>query len=129
VDTRIWCGTDTITYVLCDSYGACDTATVTIDVECFIDVLIPEGFSPNNDGVNDTFTIIGLEDYPSHKLSIFNRWGHKVFEATNYQNDWDGTSQSILTLGAEVLPKGTYYYVLQLEESADPIKGFFFLNH
>ncbi|MEN9347164.1 MAG: hypothetical protein RLZZ77_675, partial [Bacteroidota bacterium] len=129
VDTRIWCGTDTITYVICDSYGACDTATVTVDVECFIDVIVPEGFSPNNDGVNDTFTIIGLEDYPGHKLTIFNRWGHKVFEATNYQNDWDGTSQAILTLGSEVLPKGTYYYVLLLEESADPVKGFFFLNH
>ncbi|MEZ4800581.1 MAG: HYR domain-containing protein, partial [Flavobacteriales bacterium] len=127
-DPTVWCGTDTITYVVCDIYNACDTAIVLVNVECFIDLILPEGFSPNNDGVNDTFEIIGLEDYPNNKLSVFNRWGHKVFEAEDYQNDWDGTSQSPLTLGSGLLPKGTYFYVLDLGEGGKPVKGYVFLN-
>jgi gliding motility-associated-like protein len=97
-------------------------------VECPIGLIIPEAFSPNGDGVNDNLVILGLEDYPSNKLSIFNRYGHKVFEANNYQNDWDGTSESGLTIGSGVLPKGTYFYILDLGNGEKIIKGFFYLN-
>ncbi|MEO0405228.1 MAG: gliding motility-associated C-terminal domain-containing protein [Bacteroidota bacterium] len=96
-----WCGTDTITYVVCDEYMACDTALVIVQVECFIDLIIPEGISPNGDGENDTFEILGLEDYPNNRLTIFNRYGHKVYEAVNYESDWDGRSRSALTQGAK----------------------------
>jgi gliding motility-associated-like protein len=127
-DPTVFCGMDTITYVVCDQFNACDTALVFVDVECYIDLIIPEGFSPNGDGVNDSFTILGLEDYPNNKLTVFNRWGHKVFEATNYQNDWAGYSQSALTLGSGLLPKGTYFYVLDLGTGDKPRKGYVFLN-
>jgi gliding motility-associated-like protein len=128
VNTQNWCGTDTITYVICDVFNACDTGIVVIDVECYIDVIIPEGFSPNGDGVNDTFQILGLEDYPRNQLMVFNRWGHKVFEAVNYQNDWDGRSDAALTIGDTMLPKGTYFYILDLGNEDKPIKGYIFLN-
>ncbi|MBL7944373.1 MAG: gliding motility-associated C-terminal domain-containing protein, partial [Flavobacteriales bacterium] len=95
--------------------------------ECFLDLILPQGISPNGDGVNDTFEIIGLEDYPNNALAIFNRWGHKVFEAHPYQNDWDGRSQDELTLGDALLPKGTYYYVLDLG-TGQIVKGFVYLN-
>jgi gliding motility-associated-like protein len=128
VDPNEFCGQDTIVYSICDQYSMCDTAIVVVNVECFIDLYIPEGFSPNGDGVNDTFTILGLEDYPNNQLTVFNRWGHKVFEAKNYQNNWDGRSEAALTIGDDLLPKGTYYYVLDIGEKK-PIKGFLYLNY
>jgi gliding motility-associated-like protein len=128
IDANIWCGIDTLTYTVCDEYNACDTAQVFINVECFIDLIIPEAISPNGDGINDVFEIIGLEDYPGNKLTIFNRWGHKVFEAENYQNTWGGYSESTLTLGNSLLPKGTYFYVLDLGNDEKPVKGYIYLN-
>jgi gliding motility-associated-like protein len=125
-----WCGTDTVTYVVCDIYNACDTAQIVIQVECFIDLIIPQGFSPNGDGVNDAFEILGLEDYPDNKLSIFNRWGHQVFEAENYQNDWNGTAQEKMKLGRGYLPKGTYFFVLDLGvNQMKVVKGYIYLNY
>ena len=99
-----------------------------IDVECYLFVIIPQGFSPNGDGVNDTFEIIGLEDYPNNEISIFNRWGHKVFGSRDYDNKWDGISQSPMTIGNGLLPKGTYYYVLDLGDGSKLFKGYIFLN-
>jgi gliding motility-associated-like protein len=123
-----FCGMDTLTYVVCDNFGACDTAQIFINVECPIGLIIPEAFSPNGDGVNDNLVILGLDDYPNNNLSIFNRYGHKVFEANNYLNDWDGTSESGLTIGSGVLTKGTYFYILDLGNGEKIIKGFFYLN-
>jgi gliding motility-associated-like protein len=128
VNSTLFCGTDTISYVICDVYDACDSAVVLVEVECFLEVLIPEGFSPNGDGVNDFFEILGLEDYRENKLTVFNRWGHKVYEAENYLNDWGGWSDGPLTLGDGILPKGTYFYVLDLGDGSDLLKGYFFLN-
>jgi gliding motility-associated-like protein len=125
-----WCGTDTITYVLCDEFNASDTAQVEVQVECFIDLIIPEGISPNGDGVNDVFEIIGLEDYPGNTLTIYNRWGYKIFEAENYKNDWDGKACQGVRLGNGLLPTGTYFFVLQLGDATiKPVKGFIYLNH
>jgi gliding motility-associated-like protein len=122
-----WCGTDTVTYVLCDTFNACDTAIVIVNVECFVDLILPQGISPNGDGVNDTFEIIGLEDFPNNTLAIFNRWGHRVFRASQYQNDWDGRSHSAMTIGDALLPKGTYFYVLDLG-NGQFVKGYVYLN-
>lgn len=128
VNTSEWCGVDSIMYTLCDEYNACDTAYVYITVECFLFVIIPEGISPNGDGINDAFEIVGINDYPGNHLAIFNRWGHKVFEASDYDNSWQGTSDSPVTIGNGMLPKGTYFYVLDLKDGHKPIKGYFFLN-
>jgi gliding motility-associated-like protein len=128
VNTQEWCGIDSLNYVLCDSYGACDTGIVFIDVECYLYVIIPEAFSPNNDGSNDVFEIIGLEDYPNNHLVIFNRWGHKVYEKKGYNNSWDGHSDAPLTMGSGMLPKGTYFYILTLGDDSKPFKGSIFLN-
>ncbi len=100
-----WCGTERLRYELCDAIG-CDTAEVTIVVYC------PEpkpytGFSPNGDGINDFFVIEGIEWWPDHALSIFNRWGEEVFHASPYHNDWDGTFKNLN------LPDGTYFYLLE----------------
>lgn len=80
-----------------------------------IQLTIPTGFSPNGDFVNDTFVIPELETYKGD-VTIFNRWGDKVFENSNYQNDWDGTCQTDFCLGKGPLPEGTYFYSIEAEK-------------
>jgi gliding motility-associated-like protein len=104
-------GKDSLYYVVCDHYGICDTAKVVISVEDF--VLPPEVFTPNNDGYNEKFVIDNLEHYPDNHLVIFNRWGNKVYEKTNYENDWEGNSNVKYKIGDKPLPVGVYYYVLK----------------
>ncbi|MCO4293217.1 Ig-like domain-containing protein, partial [Solitalea sp. MAHUQ-68] len=61
-------------------------------------------FTPNGDGINDTFTINGVEDFDA-ELQVFNRWGGEVFKRRPYKNDWDGSD----------LPEGTYFYSLRIK--------------
>lgn len=97
---------------------------ITYPTEFFI----PEGFSPNSDGTNDLFVIRGILNYPNNKFSIFNRWGNKVFEASPYQNNWDGKSMFGLLVGGDELPIGTYFYVLDLMDGTAIFKGTIYLN-
>ncbi|MFC4721568.1 gliding motility-associated C-terminal domain-containing protein [Geojedonia litorea] len=86
-------------------------------------------FSPNGDGVNDTFIIDCIENYPSNKLEVYNRWGNLVFEQANYQNNWDGTSNGRATIsGSNQLPVGTYYYVLDIGDGSEPIVDWLYIN-
>ncbi|MFP4489530.1 MAG: MBG domain-containing protein, partial [Bacteroidales bacterium] len=91
------------------------------------DIKRPEAFSPNGDGYNDHFIIEGLENYPDNSLFIYNRWGNKVFQATPYKNDWDGQSSVAMTFGKD-LPSGTYYYILDLGDGSDIIKGYVYIQ-
>ncbi|WP_207423866.1 gliding motility-associated C-terminal domain-containing protein [Desertivirga brevis] len=72
-------------------------------------VVIPEGFSPNGDGVNDKFE---LENVGPRRinLEIYNRWGNLVYKNPDYKNDWDGTCNAGIYVGQNV-PDGTYYYI------------------
>ena len=93
-----------------------------------IDFNIPEGFSPNGDGINDLFVIRGIDRYPSNTIVIYNRWGDKVFEASPYQNTWDGKTTMGLKVGGNELPIGTYFYVLNLGDGSNIYKGTIYLN-
>ena len=48
------------------------------------------GFSPDGDGINDTWVIKNIDHYPYSKTIVVNRWGSLVFDKINYKNDWDG---------------------------------------
>jgi gliding motility-associated-like protein len=63
-------------------------------------------FTPNGDGINDKF-IPAIEGSTAYDIKIFNRWGQKVFESTNKDNNWDGNDQNT----HQACPDGTYYYV------------------
>jgi large repetitive protein len=77
------------------------------------DVNVPEGFSPNGDGVNDFFVIYNPNGRRI-ELSVYNRWGNLVFESSNYLNTWDGKANSGLVFGNQ-LPDGTYYYIIRVD--------------
>ena len=70
--------------------------------------VIPGGLSPNGDGTNETWDIQALEDYPNANVTVFNRWGQKVYSGTSQDPAWDGT-----TNGREC-PTADYYYIIDL---------------
>jgi gliding motility-associated-like protein len=122
-------GRDSIQYTLCSvqCQAVCDTGWVYVYVQRN-KLIIPGGLSPNNDGINDKWFIQGLEQYPHARVSILNRWGDVVFEASPYQNNWEGKSNWGLTIGSGLLPRGTYYYVLDLGDG-EIYKGFVELTY
>lgn len=76
----------------------------------------PNVFTPNNDNINDTYKISGLEFYPENEFTILNRWGNHVYEQKSYQNNWTGDG----------LNEGTYFYVLKIKanDKWEVFKGF-----
>ena len=118
-------GNDRFYYRICDLCNQCDTAMVTIDL---IDppLYIPEGISPNGDGINDLFVINGLTSYPQSSLSIFSRDGVIVYHSDDYQNDWGGipNNRKFSTLAVS---SGTYYYLLRLGGTKRVIKRYIFI--
>ena len=81
-------------------------------------IFIPEGFSPNGDGINDLFVIRGMNGL-TVSLEIYNRWGHMVYKNDDYHNDWDGKPNNGITIGSDAngLPDGTYYYVIRTSDN------------
>jgi gliding motility-associated-like protein len=93
------------------------------------DIVIPEAFTPDGDGINDSFEIAGIDQAPNNTIVIFNRWGNVVYETSNYQNNWIGTSNGQLTIGGEDLPTGTYFYLFDTKtEKYGVMKGYVFLQ-
>lgn len=90
---------------------------------------IPEGFSPNGDLTNDVFEILGISHFPQNELVIFNRWGTKIFDAAPYKNDFNGVSNAAYKTSNAILPVGTYFYVLDLGNGSDLLKGSIYLNY
>jgi gliding motility-associated-like protein len=91
--------------------------------------IIPEGFSPNNDNVNDWFNIQGLYDiFEQHELQIYNRYGTLIFVGDNSKR-WEGSANRGLNNQNKLLPVGTYFYVLNLNDSNYKIMtGWVYLN-
>jgi gliding motility-associated-like protein len=111
-------GTDCFTYTVCDPQQACSRANLCIEVKNAENIFIPEAFSPNGDGLYDTFVIEGVSD-KKVSLKIFNRWGNLVYKNADYKNDWNGTGNEGLHQG-ENLPDGTYYYVVDFGDGSKP---------
>ena len=193
-----YCGMDSMTYSVCNSFGMCDTATVyfevvpadsdldgipdyietvTADIDgdgvynyldedsdgdglsdaeesgmtelcsptlsdcnqngipdyidfnnCVPDLEIPEGFSPNADGVNDNWVIPGIENYPGNSMVVFNRWGNQVYSAEPYDNSWNGECNEAGTLGGNALPEGTYFYIFKSDRNASVKQGYVYIK-
>jgi gliding motility-associated-like protein len=80
--------------------------------------VIPNIFSPNGDGVHDTWVIESLESYPGCVVQIYNRYGQMVQRFINYTTPWDGK------INGKDAPIGTYYYIIDPKNGRKPITGF-----
>lgn len=80
-------------------------------------IVVPNTFTPNGDGINDTWDIKNLNFYNNCTVTIFNRYGNKIFFATGYPNAWNGTYNDA------TLPVGAYYYIINLNNGTKPITG------
>jgi gliding motility-associated-like protein len=91
---------------------------------------IPEGFSPNDDSINDWFNIQGLYDiFLNHELIIYNRYGVMIFEGNN-ATPWNGRSNRGLNNLGKLLPSGTYFYILNLHDpNFMPFQGWVYMNY
>ncbi len=123
-------GVDSFCYTVCgiiNGIAVCDNAMVYVNVAPLPPLEIPEGFSPNNDGINDKFEITNIDRYPLSQFMVFNRWGDVVWEndGEGYKNDFDGTWQQ----NNQPLPDATYYFVLKLNDNkTKDIVGFVVIN-
>jgi gliding motility-associated-like protein len=135
-------GENTVTVTLIDNSGNASIATILVSVvgsgidsdfdgiddscDDFIDddaIVIPSGFSPNEDGYNDVFEILGLNNFKNKHLTVYTRNGGLVYESTDYNNTWNGT---LLNTGVNV-PDATYYYLLKLDNGIVK-SGFVYIN-
>jgi gliding motility-associated-like protein len=95
-----------------------------------VNLFIPEVFTPDGDGKNDFFVIKGIEGR-TVKITVFNRWGNKVYENEAYDNTWEGMPNvSGLIIGNNKLPQGTYYYIVEFEDGVDEtVNGYVVLQY
>jgi gliding motility-associated-like protein len=86
-----------------------------------LSISIPEGFSPNHDGVHDNFVIIKPYNI-TLDLEVFNRWGNVVYSSSNYKNDWDGRGTG--NFAGQDLVDGGYYYSLRAVDETGKVQVF-----
>ena len=114
------------------SVNGCESLRLPVTVDLTVcDVIIPDGFSPNNDGINDTFEIPNLAViYPNYKLEIYNRYGSLIYTGNRNKENWDGTStEGGLNLGDKLLATGVYFYILNFNDGTrKAIQGRLYLN-
>ena len=96
-----------------------DSAETSVD-NC---LNVPKGISPNNDGLNDVLFIPCLELYPKNSIKIFNRYGTLIFQTDAYENNWDGRANRGFPKSSNILPVGTYFYILEISEAIEPVMG------
>lgn len=100
----------TYTVMVTDDCGRTATATAQVIIDC--DVIIPNVFTPNNDGTNDRWVIDGL-GRRGNTVRVFNRWGQLLLDAVNYANNWAATD----------IPDGTYFYEVYVESRNETHTG------
>jgi gliding motility-associated-like protein len=105
-----------------DPTGAAEAEFTPIVIPSDGGLFIPEGFSPNADGINDKFVI----RHPSGTkivLEIYNRWMNLVYRNNDYQNDWEGAANVGVATNNQGVPAGTYFYnVVLLDQNGGEIK-------
>lgn len=91
-------------------------------------ITVYNGFSPNDDGVNDVFYIENIAQFPGNKVEVYNRWGQKLAEIKDYDNTnnaWRGT----IGTSTQQAPAATYFYIIDLNNGTAPLKGWLELTN
>lgn len=117
-----------ISHVLEEEINATNNiAEATVVPDCF---RVYNGISPNGDGLNDQLIIDCITYFPKNNLKIYNRLGELIFEQNNYDNTWEGfPNRGLLKNTRQVLPVGTYYYILRIPEMYDEYTGWIYINY
>lgn len=113
---------DKMTYTLhVESLDNCGTVSDEVTVRVLKKITIPTAFTPNNDGVNDTWNIDKLITYPESTLNVYTRDGREVFKTTGDAKQWGGIYDG------KPLPAGVYYYVIDLKNNLPKRAGWVML--
>lgn len=107
--------TTSYTLTVTDSYGCAASDTVRINV--YERIWIPDAFTPNGDGINDSWELRGIENYPEAEITIFNRWGEIIFFSRQYKQPFDGKFQNT------PLPTGVYVYQIKPSSTQTILQG------
>jgi gliding motility-associated-like protein len=113
--TKLGFGENTFIFSVRNGVCVADDAEVTLTVP---ELIIPQGVTPNNDGINDYFDIDGLE-YTYNELVIINTGGAVVYRAENYRSNDPENAWTGLDLNGNPVPEGTYYYLLTIKGAQD----------
>lgn len=97
--------------------GVC-TTTASITIKVLLPPVIPNTFTPNGDGVNDTWEIAHLNDYSNCTVEVYNRTGQLVYSSVGYGTAWNGTYKG------SPLPVGAYYYVINPKHGRATLSGY-----
>lgn len=100
-------GLYTVTVTIANDQGCEATAETIIEVKRVSTISIPSAFSPNDDGINDVFTI-GYYNVNDITFQVYNRWGQLIFESFEQSLEWDGRTQN-----GTPAPEGVYVYILK----------------
>jgi gliding motility-associated-like protein len=96
------------------SNTGCGTSSDEVLVKVYDKVLIPNAFSPNGDGINDSWVIEPLDLFDESVTHVYNRYGEIVYKSNGYVKPWDGTRNG------KPLPGGSYYYIIDLRTNNEP---------
>ncbi len=112
-----------VSLITTNDYGCTDTLIKQLEIENIITAYIPNSFTPNGDGKNDDFGLIGFAT-GGYEMNIFNRWGQVVFSSSGDYDTWNGKSP-----GGAPSPQGVYSYMIRINDdvSRKPIYGTFTL--
>lgn len=119
-------GRDYIQLRACDDLGACAEETIYIEVQGE-GIIVYNAVAPNSSGNNKYMRITNLPAV-SNRVSIYNRWGDKVFDVTDYDNDVPHKRFTGLTSFGRDLPSGTYFYKIEFADHSKPISGYLVLK-
>lgn len=96
----------------------CRITSNVLTVHVIKTLFIPNAFSPNGDGVNDTWVIQAVRALSGFDLTVYDRTGTQIFQTNNYNKHWDGT------YNGRLLPLGTYYYLIDFRDGLPKQKGY-----
>jgi gliding motility-associated-like protein len=103
------------------SNKGCGVATDNVLVKVYKELFVPNAFTPNGDGINDTWHIETLEAYPNAEVKVYNRYGEIVFTNSVMNKYWEGKFKGVS------LPAGAYAYIIDLKINLPLIKGVVFI--
>ena len=103
-------GTREVTLIATNEFSCSDTTSKTISVFPDLVYYIPNGFTPNSDGLNDVFNVIGLGYADMYSLKLYNRWGELLFESNKISEGWDGRFMG------DIVQNGVYIYLVTFRD-------------